>query len=383
MPRPPQTISPLTITWENRAENLRPRGILNYSIDSNYLVSTDEFEIVVYDSDPSRLRWLQLEPVQLSIYGEVVLVGRIERVERGREGSSVTLRGRDYFADIVQGEIDPTVKITEDQVFDDVIKYCGGPYGINSVVDFTGKGVKALKPGERKPDPGQGVYDFLNRIGARLGCTLQPTTNRGEIAIDAPDYTQTPATSLFRSTDPVVSRSNNIIEADSSEDYTRMPTHGVSSGKVAKTGESPTTVATSYNLQDVLGGISTELLNSLSGKVDGNRRLPKDGPPSSIALYRLLYVKDDDARSSEQIERAIVRAVSERLKDTLEYRCTLNDHRVPKTTSLWTPDTVVNVTDDPCDIEEPLWVSARRFNYAQGRGATTQLSMYRLGAFQV
>lgn len=383
MPRPQQTEPTLTINWVNRSASQQPRGILSYSIDSNYLVSTDEFEIEVFDSDPARLRWLQLEPVELLIHGDLVLVGRIERVDRGQNGSSVTLRGRDYFADLVQGEIDPTVKITEDQTFDDVIRYCARPYGITVTADNTGKGAGKLKPGERKPEPGQGVFDFLNRIAARLGCTLQPGTTRNVVNIDEPHYDQAPVASLFRSADPIVSISNNVEDASSTEDYTRLPTHGISSGKVAKTGESPSTASTNYNLQDVLGGVSDALLNGLSGKVDGNRRLPKGGAPDANQLYRLLYVKDDDARTAEQVERAIVRAVGERLKDTLEYRALLIDHRDEKSGKVWMPDQVLNVTDEPCDIDEPLWVASRRFSYSEGRGATTQLTMFRRGAFQV
>lgn len=382
MPRPPQTEPPLTISWANRAANARPRIIKSYSIDTDYLTSVDEFEVEFYDDDPARLRWLGLEPVELAIYGETVLVGRIEQVERGRSGKAVTVRGRDYFADLVQGEIDPTVNITESQTFDDVIKYCAGPCGINSVVDFTKAGVAKLQPKERKPDPGQGVYDFLNRIAARLGSTLQPTANRGEVAIDAPDYTQPPMASLLRSSDPIVSAANNVLEATSVEDYTRLPTHGVSSGKVAKAGESASPVSSKFNLQDVLGGISDALLNTLSGKVDGNRRKPgAAGDP--LQMYRLLYVKDDLARTAEQIERAIVRATAERLKDTLTYPPRVVDHKDPKSGKLWSVNSVLNVQDDVCDIEENMWVSGRRFDYSRNDGATTSLKLWRLGAFQV
>lgn len=382
MPQP-QLEPTLTIAWPGRDDNQVPRGIVSYSIDSQYLVSTDEFEIVVIDDDPARVRWLQLEPVELSIHGEVVMVGRIERVERGGEGRAVTLRGRDYMANLVQGEIDPTVKIEESQSFEDVILYCAGPYGISSVVDFTGKGIAQLKPGERKPEPGQGVYDFLNRIAARLGCTIQPGTSADTLVLDAPQYDLPINGRLTRSSDPIVQRSNNIKSATSSEDYTRIPTHGAATGKVAKQGENAETVSFAYNLQDVLGGISDALLNGLAGKVDGNRRKPSAGAGDPSLLYRLLYVNDKDARTADQIERAITRAVGERLKDTLEYQATVVGHRDQQNGRIWTPNTVLDVVDDVCDVEERLWVAGRRFSYSQQGGAEAQLTMWRLGAFQV
>lgn len=385
MPRPPQTEPTLTINWANRSKNTQPRRILSYSIDTDYLTSTDEFEFEVYDDDPARLRWLGLEPVELLIHEEVVLVGRVERIERGRSGSSVVLRGRDYFADLVQGELDPTVKIAESQTFQDVILFSAGPCGINSVVDFTQAGAATLQPKERKPDAGQGIYDFLNRIAARLGCTMQPTANRGEVALDKPDYAQSPAGSLLRSMDPVVQISNNVINpTTSSEDFTRLPTHGISSGKVSKAGENATTTAKAFNLQDVLGGISTELLNHLSGKVDGNRRKPDAGAGDPLVLYRLLYVKDDKhSRTPEQVTAAITRSVAERLKDTLVYSPTVVGHRDEKTGKIWSPNTVLDVQDSVCDIEERLWVSGRRFEYSPTGGATASMKLWRLGSFQI
>jgi prophage tail gpP-like protein len=383
MPRAPQTEPTLTINWANRAKSAQPRGIIGYSIDTSYLTSTDEFEIEVFDTDPARLRWLALEPVELLIHGEVALVGRIEQIERG--GGSVKLRGRDYFADIVQGELDPSVKITESQTFQETILYCAGPSGINSVVDFTGAGAASLQPKERKPDPGQGIFDFLNQIAARLGCTLQPTANRGEVALDAPDFAQSPSGTLLRSDDPIVQISNNVMEpTTSTEDYTRLPTHGLSSGKVAVAGENASSVQSSYNLQDVLGGISDAMLNNLSGKVDGNRRKPDAGAGDPLVLYRLLYVKDDKlSRTTEQIDHAIVRSVSERLKDTLVYSPTISGHRDETTKKVWSVNTVLDVQDSVCDIEERLWVCGRRFDYSRSSGSTTALKLWRLGAFQI
>lgn len=379
MPLPTQ--SPLSIDWPLRAESLRPRGIIRYSIDAQYLVSTDEFSVTFWDSDPARLRALALEPVTLNIDGEPVLTGRIERVERGDDGRAVTVIGRDYFSELTEGHLDPSVKINADQTFADVILFCAGPYGISAVAGING--ADKLKPGERKPESGQGVYDFLNRIAARLGVTLQPSANdRTQVLLSQPDYERAPVLKIFRSTDPVASTANNVISARSAEDYTRIPTVGLSTGKVAEPGKSPSTASTEYDTAGALAGISDNVALALS-KVVAGRVKPADGHRVGPELYRLLFVKDDNARTAEQVEQAIVRAVSERAKDSLTYTASLRGHRISGDGPLYSVNTVAEVYDDPCELYANLWVSGVRYSYDRGQGSTTELTCWNLGAFYI
>jgi prophage tail gpP-like protein len=373
-----QLESPLTINWETRPEAAQPRAILAYSISSQYLVPTDEFQITFYDSDPVRLRGLALEPVQLELHGEVVLVGRIERVQRGTNGA-VSVSGRDYLSQLTESSLDPTVKITADQTLSDVILYCAGPAGISSVSGVGGTG--SLKPGERKPESGQSIFDFLNRIAARLGVTMQPSTSRDLVLLDKPLYQQPAAETLFRTHDPAAARSNNIVTASSTEDYTAFPTVGVSSGKVAKAGETPTTASTEYDIPLVYGDLSPRLAEAIDKTAKG-RRKPNDGPVVGSELYRLLFVKDEQSRTAEQVERAIVRAASERVKSALEYTVTMQGHRT-ETGAVRRIGTVNEVADDVCDIAEPLWVSGLRHSYERGRGSTTEMTHWILGALQL
>jgi prophage tail gpP-like protein len=379
-----QATPTLTIHWETREEARWPRAILSYSIDSQYLTSTDEFEVTLWDSDPARLRGLALEPVQLRIHGKTVLIGRVERVERGASGSAVVIRGRDYFAELVEGELDPGIKIPAEFDFNEVVPYCAGPYGISKVQSIGYLSLKGIPTGERKPEPGTGCYDFLNRMAARLGVTLQPSTvDRNTVIFSEPRYREKAIGSLLRSNDPVVQAANNVEQASSTEDYTRLPTLGLASGKVAKTGESPSTVSHTFDLAAVFGEIAPNIWQQLGDKTTSVRRTPKEGPKTDQKLYRLLYVKDDDARTDGQVARAISRASCERLKDTLEYRAQLTGHRDEKTCNVWAIDTILNVKDSVCDIEEPLWVAGVRFEYSGSQGATTTLTMWRLGSLQL
>jgi prophage tail gpP-like protein len=378
---PDQTESPLTIKWGTKTEAEQPRVIKAYSIDSQYLTSTDQFSITLFDTDKVRLSGLLLETVELSIYGEPVMAGRIERLERGADGRQVVAIGRDHISELVESSIDPEVKVDAKAKFERVIKDVCAPYGISAVV-HQGQGDKEV--GDRKPEPGQGVYDFLNQIAARLDCTIQPGLERNTLILDAPDYTTPPVSELYRSSDPTRQRRNSIISATSREDASRLPSVGLISGKVAAEGKPAGSASTEYDTAGAVSGVAPTLGAALDGRMVTGRVRPSAGRRDGLELYRLLYIKDDKARTEEQVTAAITRAVSDRLRESLEYQLVLFGHRWPgDLQQLVRVGDIVTVRDDVCDVEEPLWCSGRRFTYQRGGGSTTSATLWRLGSFLV
>lgn len=389
-----QTECPLTIEWFNRPVAQQPRVIQSYELDSAYLTSTDAWSITLYDSDRTRLKNLQLEPLQLSIHGQPQLVGRIENIKRGG-GGEITVSGRDHISVLVEGNVDPVVKVTEDMTLKQVILLAAGPYGIINVLgegDFllrnlrsgaplsAGKdqGFPDLQPGKLKPEAGIGLYDWLNRLCARHGCTIQPGPDFGSVLLSAPNYAQSPIINLTRSVDPRSSVVNNIDRGQSNEDYSSFPTHGLAIGKIATVGESAKSAAIDF---DPLKGLSDSLKALLEGKILSERSLPTSPKSLGTKLYRFLYVKDDEARTSAQVDRAIKRAVAERLRETLDYSVTVRDHKDKESGHIFAVDTIATVNDEVCEISEPMWVASRKFTYQQGQGAVTELNLWRPGSF--
>ncbi len=391
-----QTECPLTIEWEDLPASQRPRVIVEYSLESAFLTSTDAWSVTLYDDDPARLANLALAPVSLLIHGNRQLYGRVERVSRGGNGREVKIAGRDHLADIVECNVDPSVRVTEDMTLAQVVNFVASPCGISTVfgeADAQTRSIKSgaplkagkdqgfpsLVPGNLKPEPGMGIFDWLNRLAARQGCTIQPGPDRSSVILAAPNYDSKPIATFSRASDPRPARRNNIKSASADEDYSSFPTVGLVSGKVTTAGDAAKAAG---SVRDITQGMPPALLRLIGSRIL-TKRIKPEAPGSADAkkLYRLLYVKDDEARKPEQVERSIARAVSERLRATLSYEVTVRGHRDPDSGYVFATDTMAQVKDDVCGIDEALWVASRTFTYSRGAGAESKLTLWRPGSF--
>lgn len=425
--------SELTIRFERLGRDVTLKK--NWSIESSYLTPTDGFDFTLYDTDLSKLRRLELQPVNLLVNGNSQCLGRVEATTRGNDGTAIGCRGRDYFSAFTECQVDPTLLIKKEMTLETVLKMTLGVCGISNVItddDFAmreirtgrkirtkGKQVKRHKKplNEYKPQPGEGLFAFNNRIVARMGGTIQPANARDTVIVTAPRYDQDASYSITRLIDGPPGERNLVISGTATRDFTSFPTYILVAGKMVTIGETHaptysklTTIpykptdngwqipyrvlddeqTTRQKQLDVRASttalakvLSRELAEILGASIASVRRLPSDPPATPELLYRLLYLKDADSGDQEQLDRVAVRAFAQKFKDTLTYSVTLRGHVDPLTGAVWATDTIVKVTDEVCDIDENLWIMSRRFAFQDGQGATTTLECIRPGAFQI
>jgi len=381
----------------------------SYTIDSAYMVSTDAFSFTLYEEDHALVQNLELQPVSITIDGNLQVRGRIDSTEVGQgPGWTVKCEGRDYIADLVECNVDPALVVNQNMKLDQIVKLAAGPVGIAKVsydasqwrnartgvpVDTT----NTPKPFKEKPlkdyktNPGEGIYQFLSRICARSGCTLQPTMERDSVLLGAPDYVQAPAYSVTRSAENPTSTKNNVISAVARRNYSRFPTVMLVTGKAGAPGASRQTVsATSSsngetlattvpsNIQETIFALLPEDVTIVSSRI-----LPKSNTVTTNALYRLVYMRDNLSKDLDQVMNVAARAAAERLKDALQYTITFRGHKDPTTGRTFATDTIIDVVDEVCNISEPLWVERVTFSYEQGAGPTTSLTCWRPGSFGI
>ncbi len=381
--------------------------VKSYEIDSTYMTSTDgfSFEAFMDEKLQNQLGRLELQPIVIEVNGAQQLLGRIERSSIGGNGTAIQLSGRDYISDLVECNIDPIVKIKSSMTVTDAIKFVAGPVGIVNVENGSGialrnvrsgkhlgggagKDFKALKMEELKSTPGQGIYEFCNKIVARHGGTLQPATTRDTVAIDEPDYTSQPVGHIRRTAATSGSVGNNVLSATATRDFTRFPTVALFTGKQAKGGKTASGLSKLFDFVTLARAFGTELGAVIDRvhELSGEQARRKPGSPPGLArgqLYRLLYHRDETSRNLEQLERAARRAIAERLKDTLSYSVTLRGHSDPETGAIWSPNTMVEVQDTITGVNETLWIEKRTLRYSEGSGATTQIEAWRPESFQI
>jgi prophage tail gpP-like protein len=371
--------------------------IAKWSIDSAFLTSTDGFEFEFIGEKPEDRRGLEMAPVELFVDGNSMLHGRIDITRRGDKGPSVvTCMGRDYIGDLVEGNCDPSVTAAAGATLEDTILSVCAPYGIVSVegpearqVARTKKPQKPVKrPRKRqvkdaKPEPGQGVYDWCNRILARHGQTMQPASTPGRLVLQAPNYDQDPIGRIIRSDSDDPGKTGCVLSGVATRDFSRVPTWALFAGRQGQPTEGSARTKANWDISEVVSGYSDELANILGEWAIGGRRTKADkGIITPRMLYRLLYFRDELAKTQDQINDSALRAVAERLKDTLVYEVTLRGIVNPETGYYWAYDTIVDVDDDVADVHEKLWVAARRFAF-DGKELRTTLTCWRPGSFVI
>jgi prophage tail gpP-like protein len=370
----------------------------DYTFVSDFFSPSDAFSFTYYSEDPALLRGLEMQPVTLRIDGREQFAGRIEATDRGDKGSAVVCEGRDYFSDLVECNLDPKFFLRDGMNLEDAILQLVAPCGITTIETQgariskrTGKPVtikdlhlsaKSLK--DTKPEAGKGIFETLESLLARFGYVAQPSTRRNAIVIQEPTYDMD---SLGRITRTKGNPNKNLVLAGKARrDYSSFPTHAVFTGKQGTPTEAGGAKGSfsRWDLNEWLSNYPQEMRDILSGSIVEGRRLPGDlKEVDAGVLYRLLYFRDDKvAKTKEQLDNALIRAVSDRLKDTLRYSCTLRGHINPVTGYTWANDTIIDIDDDMADVHEPLWCHRVAMKNSRNGGPTAELEFIRPHTYQ-
>lgn len=424
----------LTLRFE--ATGREVKNFEQYTIDSAYMTSTDAFSVQLYEPDPALRRDLELQPIQLLIDGNLQVTGRIEITEIGSiNGSTISCRGRDYIADLLECHVDPAIFVNTNMTLEQAVKLVAKPVGIETV-SFNAAEWRNARVGQAvqttvgdnpefkteplkdfKPNPGEGIYEFLSRICVRAGCTLQPTMQRNSVLLDKPDYVQEPSYKVTRSYSNPSAASNNVLSASATRDYTKFPTVVMLTGKTGTSAERATTT-TAYSgaasrglIPNIVQNIAklfrgpTQPVVPADFETDGTRvdniqetiyALLPEGvtifsqriPPKATfstqnALYRLFYMRDTLSKDTKQLLNTASRKAAERLKDCLQYTIVFRGHKDPLTGRTFASNTVIDVYDEICDVQEKLWVERCTYTYEPATGARTQLVCWRPGSFGI
>lgn len=372
-----------------------------YRYQQDFLAATDSFSFRYYSENHDDMPWFEMQPVMLQIDGRPQLVGRIDATDTGDQGSSVHCEGRDYISDLMEPSVDPKVIFTDGMTLRQALSLLLAPCGITAIEDQgkvissrTGKYVKpidnrldAKTVKDLKPEAGRGVYQVAEEILARFGVMLQPTINRSAVVVQGPTYDQDPI-GRIACTKGEPNR-NLVINGGgrARRDYSSFPTHTIFTGKqglAAEKGGAKGTVQR-WSMFEKLETFPQEMRDILRGAIVQGRRLPEDDSqiPEGV-LYRLLYHRDDKiGKTHEQIGHSMMRAISDRLKETLVYTVRLRGHVNPVTGYNWAVDTIIDVDDDLARVHEPLWCHRAVFSNSTKGGPEVELTMIRPRSFQI
>jgi len=373
--------------------------VSEYSLTQDFTGSTDSFSFTYYSDKASNLKGLELQPVTIRIDDRVQLIGRIDATIRGENGATcVKCEGRDYRSDLVECNVDPRHVLKDGMALQDAILFLFGPCGITGVQTpgervsaRTGKtvniGLHALTSAEVKdfkPEAGRGLYEVGAELLARFGLTIQSAISRDMIVVQPPTYDAGTFGRIARNAGS--GTSNVITSATARRDYSSFATSVLFTGKqggAAEVGGAKGT-KTTWSMSDVLSVYPDEIQRILSDAIVPGYSNP-DAPTSGSdgKLYRLLYFCDKQGKTSQQNSNAMMRAISDRLKETLVYECEIRGHVNQVTGYNWTTDVVADIDDDMVDVHEPMWCRSAVLSNSRKAGPKTRLTFIRPSTYQI
>jgi prophage tail gpP-like protein len=404
-----------------------------YQFNRRFLTPTAEWSFVLDDADPTLTA--SLAPgvrVQLVVRGRVQCSGTIDRrqVSGGaKDGTSVTLRGRDILGKVVDATMDPAFKFTATLSVPQFVAAVLAPFNVgtiynsdaanlnvmtgypagkggsvtqiptqtpNVVDDATGKTVLTFTPGpptrlvqyttrpdlttltvqDSKPHHGEGVFAYLERILLRLGLTLWALADGSGVVIDEPDFTSPPQYQIVRKrSDPT---QNNVEWGEVVIDRTTQPScivaFGFGSG--ANVAATRIKVIMVNELVGVANGQPIPSAAAIIARYKGALVLPLRSqltplPNPGSAIPPPFFLKDDEAKNTQQLAAFVRRKMAELQSKALVGSYELAGHS--QAGHPWSVNTSASVTDEVGGLAQTMWIQEVTLSKSTGPGTRVQL----------
>lgn len=392
----------------------------SYSFTSNFLSPTDAFSFTVADHalPDNVLDALQLGArVRLTINNAILADGHIDSldIKADKAGGLVyEISGHDRLGLVVDSSADPTKQFKQGQTLADALKGIFGEFGWladesfeidndanRSIQTGASRGTRASKGKKTlgrplkdvvlhqlKPHLKEGLFAFAARICQRFGLWIWCSADGEKLIVGKPDFDQEPLFQLRRH----ANGDSNILTGGAHFSMADQPTviiaDGFSGGGEFGKGRIKSACVNPYFGVDadgfVLDSVSKFLLkypdaHQVTLTTQSYRRREVNLP------LRPAFFHDDESKTQEQLDNFVKREMSLLMRKSLVCRYTVEGHGqndIDENFVAWAPDTVVDVQDDVCGVQERMWILSRTFHKSRSGGTYTDLELVRLNSLQ-
>lgn len=351
-------------------------SIESATVSSTFLTPCDNFELEIggeFALPDVAKKFALGKVVRIAVNDRVQMTGYVDATRlsyREHGGSKLLVRGRDFLSPIVDGNVDPRIKVAPSMTISDLVslvilkEFGFTTYEIRDTPQAgdvaIGSGIKRGKYESRhkrrnpikelRPHDQEGAFAYLARILTHYGYWMWADADDFGVVISGPDYDQSPSFELTCKYDPQATgagRVNNIVSADATTDQTNIPSHvflrGVDSGAGTKT------------------AVKAMAVNPL------------------VSLFKPAYVVDRDSHTKEMAETRARFFSAKQMRHFFQYECEVRGFSDPATGNVYNANTVGTVKDEITGTDGPLWVFGRRFRKSRDGGTRTSLTMIPLG----
>lgn len=303
----------------------------------------------------------------LEANGNPVMGGFLDCIEMETShggGVQISVTGRDVLSPVVDSNVDPRLPVKAGLSLMDLARvlfqeHFALPITVSDddavIVDgrnkALGKAVKAkAKKGKKKasdpqkevyPRANEGGFQYFTRFAHRVGYHAWALPDGKGVVIGTPTYEQEPAGELRRLLGPA-GRANTIERAKVRSDNTRVPSHVYVRGKGSRPGDK----------SQILGFAVNE----------------------AAPYFKPFYVVDDESSTREHADTVARYLLGKALREGFTYECTVRGFSDPVTGRVYTVDSVLQVKDEVCGVDGPMWVESRTLRKSR-QGTFTDLKL--------
>lgn len=413
----------------------------DYSFNQNFLIPTAGWNFTISTDNIIERNELFVMGAKIEIASNDRLqcTGYIDKVERTQSndgGIQYKVSGRDILGPIISGCIDPQIKINSNQNVLDFLISVLSPFGIDTIYvsdednlniitgyprGVTGKSstttskvgdsrrvtmdgkqaelvyknitvtqvlydrpdLKTLKLDQRKPKVGDGAYDYLNRILARLGLKIWAHADGSGVVVDKPRFNVPAIQKIIRRSEQDNSYQNNVLEGTVSLNGEYQPCCVVSFGPGGG-GDGSHSALRCIAINELVGldisGNPIKQVNDIIAKYPNvvvlpirQQLVPKVSDLSVNYPQKAMFVKDNDSRTIDQLKSFTRKQLSMKQKEYLVASYKMEGHT--QNGYPWAVNTLVDVDDDVLGIHQPLWVFDKTFSKSRSGGTFADLKL--------
>ena len=379
-----------------------------YSFNQNFLKPTSEWQFTIGDENAQSMIDLLVPgtKVQLVINDLIQCTGFIDKKTikadpNPRGGTNLVIQGRDIMAKVVESNINPQLRFSVQLSLFKIIEKALAPLGIDTIYTSDDLNFNTITGNKRSIDPdsdelnqkylkqlkpnfGQSTFAFIDQILKRFGFMMWAAADGSGVIIGKPNFKLDPLhhITLLKDKNNV---SNNVKYSNSVIDLTGQPAIIIAKG-VAGGEDADYNATNCIIINELIGldddGIPIPEIQDILAQYQqfGSKILPLRQELIDVrksikgrTITGPMYVKDDEAQTSEQLQKFLIREMALRQQKiyNLDYMVVGHtQNEIP-----WAVNSIVSVKDEIQGIEEKMWVIEKTFSKSYSEGTTTQIKL--------
>lgn len=373
-----------------------------YSFSSGWGEANASWRVVIADGNIEALLPV-LQSRMKAVYkinGAVQATGYVENIEVSTStsgGTILTISGRDTLGPACDSCIDLKLKWDDVDSIKKLLEDLFKPWGFREVIvddtvnrqKLTGKQERFVADSELtkiinqplnkkwRPHVSEGVYAFAERIGKRFGFHVWASADGNSLLCGSPDYKSAPPYELVHQKYSADS-SNNVLHSEVRYDVTRQPALIIATGNVGGKAQKYQPLKVAMINELICPASIPPRVQAYLDKFKEAKLIPRrsyiqvpDALKPTDSEPVVIFAHDDESATHAQLNN-FVRATMANCQHTfLTARYTVRGHS--QNGNIWTPNTMVSVTDEISGLKQQLWIKNRTFNKSKHSGTTTTI----------